>query len=144
MSAGPAVWSDPSASAGRDDAVLRDALVAGICLGLPGISVSIATAEGVVWSATDGYADVATRTPLHADDRFCVGSITKTFVAVVTLQLADEGKLDLTATAMDYLSHIPIVADVPNTVILRALLSFSIGNVEILWKLPSFLVKTQR
>ena len=124
--AAPRVWkSDP----GRDDAVLRDALVTGVCLGLPGVSVAIATRDGVVFSATDGCSDLSDGAPLHADDRFCVGSITKTFVAVVTLQLVDEGKLDLDSTAMDYIAHVPHVKDVPNagSATLRQLLSHQSG-----------------
>jgi D-alanyl-D-alanine carboxypeptidase len=42
-----------------------------------------------------GLAVLRGRVPLHARDRFRVGSITKTFVAVVVLQLVDEGRLEL-------------------------------------------------
>lgn len=95
----------------------------------PALSVCVATKAGVVWSGTDGYADVRAELPLHADDRFCVGSITKTFVGVVVLQLVDEGKLDLAKTSADYLSAIPIVAEVANTdsATLRHLLSHQSG-----------------
>lgn len=126
---GPHVWKTTS---GLDDSVLREALVAGVCLGLPGVSVAIATKDGVVFSGTDGYSDLGERLPLHANDRFCVGSITKTFVAVVTLQLVEEGKVDLSCTAMDYLSRLPCgecVAQVPNTdtATIRQLLSHQSG-----------------
>ena len=72
---------------------------------------------------------MAARTPMHADDRCGVGSITKTFAAVVVLQLADEGRVDLAETPATYLSHIPAVAEVPNTGIatLRHLLSHQSG-----------------
>eukprot|EP01043_Picozoa_sp_COSAG02_P097680 COSAG02_NODE_33892_length_492_cov_1.959288_1_plen_81_part_01 len=76
--AGPHVWKTDSE---RDDSILRDALVTGVCLGLPGVSLAIATNNGVVFSATDGCSDLGKGLPLHANDRFCVGSITKTFVA---------------------------------------------------------------
>jgi len=44
---------------------------------------------------TSGLADLATRTPMAADDRVRVGSVTKTFVATVVLQLAAEHRLSL-------------------------------------------------
>jgi D-alanyl-D-alanine carboxypeptidase len=45
--------------------------------------------------ATAGYANLATKAPYTAADRFRVGSVTKSFVATVVLQLAGEGRLSL-------------------------------------------------
>src|SRR5215467_14275018 len=45
--------------------------------------------------ATSGLADVATGTPMAAGDRVRVGSVTKTFVATVVLQLVAEHALSL-------------------------------------------------
>jgi D-alanyl-D-alanine carboxypeptidase len=58
---------------------------------------------------------------------FGVGSITKTFVAVVILQLAEEGRLDLNATAESLLGS--AVAGVPNvaTATLGQLLNHTSG-----------------
>src|SRR5919201_6085954 len=44
---------------------------------------------------TSGYANLEKKTPMRATDRFRIGSVTKTFVAVVVLQLVGEGKLRL-------------------------------------------------
>ena len=44
---------------------------------------------------TSGFAVLKSRVPLDAHDRFRVGSITKTFVAVVVLQLVSEHRLAL-------------------------------------------------
>jgi CubicO group peptidase (beta-lactamase class C family) len=38
---------------------------------------------------------VSRRTPIRTTDRFRVGSLTKTFVATVVLQLVEEGRLSL-------------------------------------------------
>ena len=43
---------------------------------------------------------------MTTDARCCIGSVTKTFVATVVLQLADEGKLDLNKTAVDYVDKV--------------------------------------
>jgi D-alanyl-D-alanine carboxypeptidase len=46
-----------------------------------------------------GYANLSLKTPMALDDHFRIGSITKTFVATVLLQLVDERKLSRTKTA---------------------------------------------
>lgn len=53
----------------------------------------------MVWTGVAGMADVQAGTPVRPDMLFGVGSITKTFAAVVILQLVEEGRLDLHATA---------------------------------------------
>jgi D-alanyl-D-alanine carboxypeptidase len=50
-----------------------------------------------------GYADVARRVQARPDHRFWVGSITKSFVATVVLQLAAEGKVRLDDTVEERL-----------------------------------------
>jgi D-alanyl-D-alanine carboxypeptidase len=50
-----------------------------------------------------GYADLATRRPMRAGDRFRIGSVTKTFTATVVLQLAGEGRLGLDDTVERWL-----------------------------------------
>src|SRR5438876_2905260 len=70
---------------------LARSLVAG---GAPGAIVYVRTATGVR-SATAGVARLRPRAPMRVADRYRIGSITKTFVATVVLQLAAEGKLGL-------------------------------------------------
>nr|WP_089921723.1 serine hydrolase domain-containing protein [Lentzea albida] len=55
------------------------------------------------FTATSGKADLNGTRPVPDDGRFRVGSITKTFVSTVLLQLAGEGKLDLDAPVVRYL-----------------------------------------
>lgn len=114
---------------GQGDASrLEQALVVGIAMGIPGISAAIGVGDSVVWAGTAGYNDVLRQVPLEIDDRFGVGSITKTFVARVILQLVAEGKLDLDKTPLDYLD-LEIVRSVPNTgtATLRHLLNHQSG-----------------
>ena len=111
-----------------NDQVLVDALVIGITMGLPGISVAIGSGDTIVWKGTAGYSDLLRRIPVKVNDRFCVGSITKTFVARVILQLVEEGKIDLDKTPTDYLDA-KIVRNVSNTdkATLRQLLNHQSG-----------------
>src|SRR5262249_19998584 len=50
---------------------------------------------GILRIATYGFADVERSVPVRADQLFEIGSITKSFVALAVLQLAEEGKIDL-------------------------------------------------
>jgi D-alanyl-D-alanine carboxypeptidase len=62
--------------------------------GAPGAVVAVRDAPGTR-AAAAGYADLATKRPMRVDDRFRIGSVTKTFLATVMLQLAGEGRLAL-------------------------------------------------
>src|SRR5262245_1632358 len=63
-------------------------------------SLIIAKDGKVVYTRAIGYAqiDVTTKKPLAAASRFRIASITKTYTAVMILQLVEEGKLKLTDT----------------------------------------------
>ncbi len=98
----------------QEEAGLQQALVQGIAMGIPGLSAAIGIGDQVAWTGTDGYRDVLRRVPISVNDRFGVGSITKTFVARVILQLVEEGRLELDKTPADYLTH-PIIGRIRNT-----------------------------
>ncbi|MEU3647687.1 serine hydrolase domain-containing protein [Lentzea sp. NPDC034063] len=55
------------------------------------------------FTASSGKAELDGNRPVPENGRFRVGSITKTFVSTVTLQLAGEGKVDLDAPVVRYL-----------------------------------------
>jgi len=111
-----------------DDRVLQEALVQGITMGIPGLSAAIGVGDSVVWAGAAGYNDLLRQVPVQPHDRFGVGSITKTFVARVILQLAEEGKLDLERPPADYLD-LPIIRRIPNAgeATLRHLLNHQSG-----------------
>ncbi len=112
----------------HDDTQLQNALVTGVAMGLPGISVAVGTATEMLWSGTAGYDDLLRQTPVALETLFAIGSITKTFVAVVIHQLADEGKVDLDAVTTDYVT-LPILQRIPNATqaTLRQLLNHTSG-----------------
>ncbi|HEY3021136.1 MAG TPA: serine hydrolase domain-containing protein [Solirubrobacteraceae bacterium] len=62
--------------------------------GAPGVIVLARDGSHTLRLAT-GVADRAHHKPMRITDRFRIGSLTKTFVAAVVLQLAGEGKLSL-------------------------------------------------
>ncbi|GHF45470.1 peptidase [Streptomyces mashuensis] len=55
------------------------------------------------WQGASGEADIRTHRAMKGDERFRVGSVTKTFTAAVVLQLVHEGKLDLEGSVQRYL-----------------------------------------
>ncbi|MEU1117570.1 MULTISPECIES: serine hydrolase domain-containing protein [unclassified Streptomyces] len=70
--------------------------------GSPGVLVAVRDRSGRA-VLTSGVADVRRHTPLRADSRFRIGSMTKPFVATVVLQLAGEGRVVLDAPVERYL-----------------------------------------
>src|SRR5262249_24160074 len=61
----------------------------------PGVTVGFVLGEGRSASVSAGLADVEHNVPLRPSDRMLAGSIGKTFVAAVFLQLVEEGKVHL-------------------------------------------------
>lgn len=77
-------------------------------LGMPGAFAYISDSEGASQFYAAGVADLATQRPIEANDHYRVGSTTKTFVAVVVLQLVAEGRLSLQDTAHQWLPDLSI------------------------------------
>ncbi|HEY3703471.1 MAG TPA: serine hydrolase domain-containing protein [Terracidiphilus sp.] len=77
----------------------------------PGLTLGLTGADKTLRTAGFGYADVDKRAPVTTDHLFQIGSITKSFVALLLLQLRDEGKLDLRKPVLDYLPGLPIVTE---------------------------------
>lgn len=73
------------------DAALNDVVAAGV----PGVIVRVTDAHHAARNHAAGVDDLATGTALRPTARYRVGSITKTFVATVVLQLVGEGRLGL-------------------------------------------------
>lgn len=69
---------------------------------MPGVTVRADDRRGT-WTATAGVGDLRTERKRSPQDRYRVGSITKTFVATVLLQLEAEGKLSLDDTVDTWL-----------------------------------------
>lgn len=76
--------------------------------GVPGAGVALFDRSGVTWAGGVGSADLKTQQPVTADTLFRVGSITKGFVAVALLQLAEKGALRLDAKLKDVAPEIPV------------------------------------
>ncbi|MFJ6566133.1 serine hydrolase domain-containing protein [Streptomyces sp. NPDC091292] len=77
-----------------DHSATRRAMEANVRAGVPGVT-ALARDDKGTWKAATGVGDRTTGAPRGTGDRYRVGSITKTFVATVLLQLEAEGRLSL-------------------------------------------------
>ncbi|MGB7167357.1 MAG: serine hydrolase domain-containing protein [Acidobacteriaceae bacterium] len=92
----------------------------------PGLTLGLTDLKETRRVACYGYANLDQRLPVAPDHLFQIGSITKSFVALVILQLHEEGKLDLQAPVLDYLPDLPIVTEY-GTVTIHHLLTHTSG-----------------
>jgi CubicO group peptidase (beta-lactamase class C family) len=93
-------------------------------LGLPGMCLSVTDAEGFTAVLSVGVADLETREPIRPDHLFQIGSISKSFLSLTILSLADSGAIDLDAPMARYLPEAALPSE-PVTV--RQLLSHTGG-----------------
>lgn len=122
----PPASGDPDRGPGHvppERADLQRALDAVVEAGAAGAIVEVRDQQGV-WRGTSGVAEIGSKRPLLPHSRFRVGSVTKTFVATVLLQLVGEGKVDLDAPVERYL---PGVIPGDQGITVRQLMNHSSG-----------------
>jgi CubicO group peptidase (beta-lactamase class C family) len=61
----------------------------------PGLFVGVSRDSELLWSSQVGVARLEPATSAHDDTQVMIGSITKTFTALLVMQLRDEGRLTL-------------------------------------------------
>ncbi len=71
--------------------------------GAPGMSVAITDRTHTLAIITTGVADLASKSPVTAETRFPIGSISKSMTSLALLQLHDRGLVDLNARVEQYL-----------------------------------------
>src|SRR5215203_911654 len=76
--------------------------------GAPGMTLSLANRDGLVRVSTYGYADTKIGLRVAPETMFEIGSVSKSFVGLVLMQLRDEGKLDLNKPIVEYLPWLKI------------------------------------
>ena len=85
-------------------------------VGLPGMTLCLTDLDGFAATLALGWADVEKRVPVDPRQLFQIGSISKSFIAITVLALADQGKIDLDAPVSRYLPDAPLPS-APITVI---------------------------
>ncbi|ADD43055.1 serine hydrolase domain-containing protein [Stackebrandtia nassauensis] len=91
--------------------------------GAPGVIAEVRDGDGV-WEGSAGERVIGDNKKPDPTDRVRVASLTKSMIATVTLQLADEGEVDLDAPIDEYL---PDVLRYEETITVRQLLNHTSG-----------------
>src|SRR5437879_561146 len=89
-----------------------DGYIAGYmtAMNAPGLTLGLADSHRTLRTSSYGFADVDKRLAVNERHLFQIGSISKSFVALVLLQMQDEGKLDPQTPVLDYLPQLPLDA----------------------------------
>ena len=122
------------ASPSSDQAALRGGLDEIVSAGVPG-ALAFVRAGAQPTPVTSGAAELNGTSPIRPNQSFRIGSITKSFVAATTLQLAGEGRLRLDDTVERWL---PGLLPRGNEITVRHLLQHTSGitdNQELLERL---------
>ena len=92
---------------------------------IPGLAVIVGTSSGRVLHATNiGFANLNARTAVSPETEFRIFSVSKVFAAVLVHQLAQEGRITLTAAVGQYMPELPAWRD---SVKVRDLLAHTSG-----------------
>ena len=70
---------------------------------LPGMAVLVARDGKIFFQGGFGFAGLEKKTPVSSDTKFRIGSVTKSFTAMLVLQLVEQGKLKLDDPVGNYL-----------------------------------------
>ena len=74
----------------------------------PGMTQALTNAKATIRTAAYGFSNIELKVPVAVEQLFQIGSISKSFVALVLLQLRDEGKADFNRPVLEYLPWLPV------------------------------------
>ena len=94
-----------------------------------GVSVAIVDDQRIVWAQGFGYADIKNKVPATPETVYRIGSISKLFTVVATMQLAEQGKVDIDQPLKKYLPQFSIKSRFPDSVAItpRAMMTHHSG-----------------
>ena len=76
-------------------------------LKIPGLQVAVVQKGKIVLNKSYGIANIPDNVPVDNQSIFAINSCTKSFTGVATMQLVEEGKLDLNAPISQYIDSLP-------------------------------------
>jgi len=100
--------------------------------GFPGANIGIVWGKDKAMSVSVGFSDLESLRGLKPEDRMLAGSIGKTYVSAITLQLVEEGALELDDKIEKWLGKEPWFSRLPNAkdITLRMLMNHTSGIPE--------------
>ncbi|MGE5307385.1 MAG: serine hydrolase domain-containing protein [Hyphomicrobiales bacterium] len=75
---------------------------------VPGAGIALVDGQRILWAGGVGVADRASGRPVTADTLFRVGSVTKSFVELALVRLAEQGRVDLRTRVGDLAPELQI------------------------------------
>jgi D-alanyl-D-alanine carboxypeptidase len=134
--AAPAYTSAHRALRSRLQATLDSIHAAGR---FPGITAGVVLGDGTSFGLASGFADTALRIRMTPNDRLLQGSVGKTYVSAVALQLVHERRISLDEKVVTYLGTEPWYGRLANgaDVTVRQLMNHTSGIVRYEFK-PEF------
>jgi len=91
-------------------------------------AILIAENGDILFQKGYGFANFEAQVPNSADTKFRIASITKSFTAIMVMQLVEEGRLSLDGKINDYLPEYPAVTG--NRISIHHLLSHTSGIID--------------
>lgn len=74
---------------------------------IPGLSISIAKNDTIVWAEGFGFSDLENKVPVKINSKFRIGSISKTLTAMAIGKLLDAKQLNLSDDVRKYVPYFP-------------------------------------
>jgi D-alanyl-D-alanine carboxypeptidase len=96
---------------------------------IAGVAMAVSLPGRALWTGASGLADTRQNLALTPDTPFYIGSLSKLFLAVVTLQLVEEGLLDLDAPVATWF---PDLVPAAERMTVRQLLNHTSGLYDYL------------
>jgi len=94
-----------------------------------GLSIAIVDDQRTVWAQGFGYADKKGKKPTTPETVYRIGSISKLFTVMATMQLAEQGKIDIDQPLQSYLPQFSVKTRFSNTdpITLRSIMTHHSG-----------------
>ncbi|PRX57214.1 serine hydrolase domain-containing protein [Flagellimonas meridianipacifica] len=74
---------------------------------IPGLSITVASKNKILWSEGFGLADLENKTPIKLNSKFRIGSISKSLTSIALGKLIEKGKINLSDTVQKLVPYFP-------------------------------------
>lgn len=107
---------------------------------MSGAAIAVLKNDKVIFDKNYGFADIENKKPISDATSFNIMSVSKCFIAIAVMQLADKGKIELDASIKKYLNDLP---DQYNSVLIYQLLNHSSGVPDYV-KVPGYMAQANQ
>ncbi|WP_034850106.1 serine hydrolase [Clostridium hydrogeniformans] len=107
----------------------------------PGVSVGVVYNKKILYTKGFGVKNISTKEPITEHSLFHMASVSKTFVCIGIMQLAEKGKIDLDGALVDYLPYFKLDDSRYKEITIRQLLSHTSGmpdEEDYEWDKPQY------